>query len=360
MKKLKMINIYILRFFYFLIQKVFQIKKLQAGDVKNILLVRLNHIGDLLITLPTVYSIKKYYPDARITLVTGIWNRGLAEFQKHLFDEILYFNKKENCRSAKQVMSCSERKDFFVGLMKAGYDLCFDFDGDWDFISFYRKGGIKYLSSASYLRFHQNLEQLHLVKSRYNYNIHAQHESDNIFETAAILDIPDRRSEFSLKISDDTDRKVSEYFSSLKVGKTVGIHPIASIPEKMWTAEGFAAAADFLVEKGFSVVIFGAPADREYLGEITSAMKHGDEVNIASDFNLGEFITGVGRCDYFISLDSLAQHVVQYYSKTAVVLYLIENSVRWSSDNEDLSRLLIKADKESVGKVLEELERKFC
>ncbi len=359
MNKLKIINIYMLRVFYFCIQSVFQMKKYQGEDVKNILLVRLNHIGDLLITLPTVYSIKKHYPDARITLVTGVWNKGLAEFQRQLFDEILYFNKKDNCRSEKQVMSKSERLDFFSRLKKAGHDLCFDFDGDWDFLKFYRKGGVKYLSSASYLRFHQNLEQLHLVKNRYNYNIHTQHESDNLFETASVLGITDSRSEFSLQVSEDTDKKVSEYFSSFKNGKTVGIHPIASISEKMWTVEGFAAAADFLIERDFSVVFFGAPADKEYIGQIISAMKSGNEVNIATDFNLGEFITGVGKCDYFISLDSLAQHVVQYYRKTAVVLYLIENSARWSTDNDNLSRLLIKTDEKSVYKVLEELDRKF-
>jgi lipopolysaccharide heptosyltransferase III len=358
MKKIKMIRIYLQRFSYFLLQSV--CFKKNPVSVKKILLVRLNHIGDLLITLPTIFSIKQFYPDAQITLVTGVWNRGLAEFQKQLFDEIIYYNKKENCRSENQIMDRETKKDIFKKLKTDSYDLCFDFDGAWDFFQFYLIGGVKCLSSVSFLRFHQNLEQIGFSKSRYRYDIHAQHESDNIFETANVLEIPDRRKDFAISVSEETDKKVSEYFSALNGAKTVGIHPIASIPEKMWTAKGFSSVADFLIEKGFSVVIFGSPADKEYIAEISSAMKYKNSVNTAADFSLGEFITGVSKCDYFISLDSLAQHVVQYFNKTAIVIYLIENSVRWSSDRETLIRLLTDTSDKSIKKVIDEIDTKFC
>src|SRR5262245_3788794 len=44
----------------------------------RVLCFRLERIGDLLMTLPALVELRTALPDARIDLVVGSWNRGLA------------------------------------------------------------------------------------------------------------------------------------------------------------------------------------------------------------------------------------------------------------------------------------------
>src|SRR6476620_9299724 len=45
---------------------------------KRILLLRLERIGDLLMTVPAIADVRAYAPDAEIELGVGSWNAGLA------------------------------------------------------------------------------------------------------------------------------------------------------------------------------------------------------------------------------------------------------------------------------------------
>ena len=50
-----------------------------SGEVSSILLVRVDRLGDLLISIPTIRLLRARYPEARIDLVLGEKNRSLAE-----------------------------------------------------------------------------------------------------------------------------------------------------------------------------------------------------------------------------------------------------------------------------------------
>jgi ADP-heptose:LPS heptosyltransferase len=164
MNKFKRPLIYIGRILYFLVQKfLFNKRSCNPENIKNILIVRLNHIGDLFISLSSIFSLKEKFPEAKITLVTGTWNKGLAEFQNQLFDNVYYYNLNKNCRNKSLRMPLRQRKEILKALRKKNLDLCVDFDGSWEFLFLYIFSKIKYLSTARYLRFYQNLEQLKLA-----------------------------------------------------------------------------------------------------------------------------------------------------------------------------------------------------
>lgn len=49
------------------------------GGIRRILVLRLERIGDLLMSLPALHRIRSLVPDAEVDLVVGHWNRPLAE-----------------------------------------------------------------------------------------------------------------------------------------------------------------------------------------------------------------------------------------------------------------------------------------
>ena len=359
MRKLKLLEIYIKRTFYFIVQKfLFNKRNKNPENVKNIVIVRLKHIGDLFISLSSIFCLKEKFPEAKITLVTGIWNKGLVEFQNQLFDNVYYYNLNINCRNKSQRMSLRQRREVLRKIKKENYDLCADFDGSWGFLFSYIFSKIKYVSTAEYLRFNQNLEQLKIKKSSFKYDVNRSYEGDNIFEVVKQFTVFDNRGKFTLSANNEIKSRVDNFFDAIKKeGKVVGIHPVASIKEKMWSTEGFANLCDYLISnKNFSVIIFGAKEDALYIKEIVDKTTHKENIVVQTSFNIGEFITAVSCCNYFISLDSLAQHIVLYFDLPSLIIYMSENSVslRWSKASSNIKTIFLKdkTDYDSIFKSL--------
>lgn len=71
---------------------------------KNLLLVRTDRIGDVVLSLPLAEVIKKKYPDCKISFLLREYTRALASFNPFV-DEILIFNPDENHKSQQKILS---------------------------------------------------------------------------------------------------------------------------------------------------------------------------------------------------------------------------------------------------------------
>ena len=56
--------------------------------VKRILIIKLSAIGDVLMTIPSFETIKKKYPEAKISILIGNWSKDLVKTNPHI-DEII-------------------------------------------------------------------------------------------------------------------------------------------------------------------------------------------------------------------------------------------------------------------------------
>ena len=78
---------------------------------------------------------------------------------------------------------------------------------------------------------------------------------------------------------------------------------------KCWAPERYAALADRLIGAyGASVILFGAPAEREMAARIAGAMEH-KPVDLVGATSTAELPALVGACQLFIGNDSGAMHV---------------------------------------------------
>ena len=62
-------------------------------EYRNILVINLMHLGDLMLVTPVLRTLRANYPQARITLLADKKLRDLVEFNPHL-DECLFLDKK--------------------------------------------------------------------------------------------------------------------------------------------------------------------------------------------------------------------------------------------------------------------------
>jgi len=64
---------------------------MKADSVERILLLKLDHLGDFVMSVPALQSLRRHFPAAHITLVVGSWNVGLAR-RLEIADEVVPFD----------------------------------------------------------------------------------------------------------------------------------------------------------------------------------------------------------------------------------------------------------------------------
>ena len=324
----QLIPVYFHRMVLWAIQRTLYRKQPPGETIKSCLVFRLKHLGDLLLILPVVWGIKRRYPGIKFTLVTGTWNRGLAESCKHLFGHIIYYNSKRFCRRPDEIMSVSERFEVWKGLIQQRFDLCLDFDGASSFLPLYILKRTKYLAAIEALRFYQNLEWLRLRKSPFSYHTHTQYEGDNLAAVLQLWGWKDQSSDFD----------ILEFFAipktpANKVPK-VGIHPGAGDPAKRFSLEFWNKVISDLVLKYPDVTfrLHGPKNEQADLYSILSSAEQG--VEVLADSSIKEFIQLFIQNDLVIGLDSFAQHVAYMAKLSSIIIYRQDNRNRWALENQ--------------------------
>jgi len=86
--------------------------------IKNVLIYRTDRIGDLIVSCPSIITIKKSIENSKITLITSHKNHNYAK-NFNIFDEIIEYPKK----------NIFKKISFILKLRKKKYDYIFVFDG---------------------------------------------------------------------------------------------------------------------------------------------------------------------------------------------------------------------------------------
>lgn len=96
----------------------------------SILLAQSHHFGDLILTLPAIRACRVKYPDAKITLLLGSWQKPLANLVEGV-DEIIYFDFPWTSRSRDKKPNFFAVLKLIRKLKKENFDISFSFSPDF-------------------------------------------------------------------------------------------------------------------------------------------------------------------------------------------------------------------------------------
>lgn len=98
---------------------------------------------------------------------------------------------------------------------------------------------------------------------------------------------------------------------------------------KRWMPERFAAIADRLIERGYQIVMTGAPTDeqRAQMAEAQAATRH--PLAALSRLSIGELVAVIAGASLFIGNDSGPAHIAAAVKTPQVVLFGPASSIRW-------------------------------
>ena len=227
---------------------------------KNILIVKLSAIGDVIHTLPVLNAICRRYPRARITWLVEEAAAGLVEGHPAL-DRVLVSRRKRwlkglsgpyRVRYARRVIA------FLRELRDTRYDMILDFQASL-------KGGflIALARGKRKIGFGRGLEHQEHSYLFLNETVPAVDMEIHALTRGLILlkqvGIPVDRVTYRLPVSDHDRDDVQRMLDAAGVdrrARLVAINPVAQWETKLWDNLKFASLADLLIERYDVTVVF--------------------------------------------------------------------------------------------------------
>ena len=289
--------------------------RLRVEKPKKILVIRLDHIGDVLMTTPFIKSLKRRFPDASITLVVKKWAYDVVKDNPYI-DKIKVYNSPwtiaKNEKITKQGMV--DFMKFISEVRKEKYNLAFDLKGDFRSILMIYLSGSK--RKIGYAIRGGGFMLTDIVDYRPE-----EHEIDKSLSLLTTLNISNTSHEPEIFLSDEDEGMVRGIWNQMGVQEkktTIGIHPGGASFYKRWPEVKFIELIRFLKkERKMQILIFGGRYERDIVSKIREKVKE-NGVFIMPELTLCQMAAAFKRCQALICNDSGPMHV-GIATKTPVV-----------------------------------------
>ncbi len=286
---------------------------IDTNTVRKILLIRLDHIGDVLMTTPALRALRKAIPGAKIHLLVKDLTAPMVELTPYI-DRIIRLNAPWTTTGPEKA-SWGEVARTVRSLRREKYDCVVDFRPDLrEALLAYVTGSrirIGYGARGGGFCFTHSLP----------YSPHA-HEISRALNLLSPLGISADGNEMDLFLSPEDKEKADRLYppgGGESQTITVGIHPGAASPFKRWTEKSFSLLGDLLADRGYRVILLSAEEDRPLLAGIETRVKRKPVVILPGGLRVLAAL--INRLDCLVCNDSAPSHIAQAVGTPAVVLY---------------------------------------
>lgn len=299
----------------------------EEKPVKRVLVIKLGTIGDTLLLMPVLKSMKNA-TGASIDVVASRNNEEVL--RKYPFiGELKVF---ELSRALK---SPGYFKSFVKGLNKKRYDLIIDFE-PWPrvsaLLSFFIKGGRKagFKTRGQYRHYAYSVSALHSPDA---------HETDNYISLLKAAGIKAGEEKAGFPLSKKDDSFVDEFLRKNRIDSKnlIIFHPWSSGYKgrfKEWDLERFAQLARSLVEKGYTVGVTGVRGDAERAFALEKAYP-GRVISFCGSFNLGQSACLIKKSRVLVTVNTGIMHLGAALDHPMVLLNGPAGNLRWGPRGTD-------------------------
>ncbi len=283
--------------------------------MRNILVIKLRYIGDVLLATPVLESLRAAWPQARLTMAV---NRGT--------EAVLAHNPHVNETMVVERMGLGGELDRLRQLRRRRFDCVIDLsDSDRAAVMTMMTGAPTRIGFNWEHRW-RGLAYTSVVEAAYG----AMHMVDYNLAALAPLGISSEQVRPSLRTGPDdelaADRLV--YEGGLTGVPWVMIHPGARYWFKAWPAERFAALIDRLGQEEIAVGLVGDRRDHEVVEHIRGLTKR-RPVSFVGRTSLLELAALMRRCALFIGNDAGPMHMAAAVGTPVVALFGPSDPAVW-------------------------------
>ncbi len=281
---------------------------------KRILVVKLDHIGDVILATPVFSNLRLAFPNADIDALAGDWSRVILENHPDV-NKVWVYNSPAFSRSQKPT-PLKEVFQLYRNLQRQNYDLLINLRGDWRIIllSLFRGVSPKRIDRAS----------IQVANKFGSAQFSSKHEAIRNLDVLKRVGIPISIQHATFSVTPEDDEWASKFLLDQNINSDqpiIAIHPGSPIILKRWIPERYAELADWLVaQKGAKVLFIGVKDEIPIITEIQGMMRR-ESISIAGKTNLPQLASILHKSTMFIGNDSGPMHLAAAVGTQTIGLF---------------------------------------
>ena len=303
------------------------VKGIKSESIKKILVVKLDHIGDVILGLPAIKMVREKFPVCHITVLCGPWAKPLLETVKEI-DNIICFNFfHEKSEEGEVLLNRIELEKLKEILTSMKFDLAIDLRRFSDTREILNISGARY--KAGYRSKDCSVPLTVSLDGDILKDIPRQlskpHISVQLCEL--IMSIPSVHTinyeyilpelSFEENIPDDIKSIIIE------TPFIAAIHPGSGTTMRCWPPSHFAQLIDLLAKKyNGKILLFGGKQEHELIEEIMDLSVYKDNViSLSGKLDLKQFMSVLKYCHVFIGNNSGPGHIAGVLGVPLLIIF---------------------------------------
>ena len=294
------------------------------GNFKNILFIRMDHLGDIICTLPSLKALKEKLPESRITFLGASWSCQPLKANPHLYDELIIWDAPWHDKKNKYRIGIREFikfATFILKLWKRNFDLVIQPRGEgMNVVLAVLSKGTFIISGVD-----ANRPLAKLMTRWVDVPIILNpYKTYHIFEWPKLclekleIEINEKHIREAYKIYNFTDveQQINRWkrqdfrVCSLVIG--------AGSKARLWSANKFSVLIEELYKRKIVCILIGAKGDMKFRDKIKISVPIIDLVGKTDFTNLGYILK---RSDLVITLDTSIMHLASLLGKKIIALF---------------------------------------
>ena len=314
-------------------------KRLPIENIRKILIIKLAAIGDSILMIPMLRTLRNSYPNSEITFVCSYINEDIIR-------KIPYIDKIINCDVHSFLKNPIGFLKFILKIREVNYDVIID-AGQWErinsIISAFTKSdcSIGFKTDGQYKHFIYNMVIPHQRKT---------HELENFIDLLSPLGITinenDKKLEYFLS---NENRKFAYRFwqeNDLENRSVICLHPGCGENGKPreWENENYIALGNRLMiyDKSIRILITGSPLEVDRCEYIAEGIQR-NVINTAGKFLLDDVVALVEKATLIVCSNTGMLHIASCVGTKTMGLHGPTNPQKWGAYNQN--SVLIQSDK---------------
>jgi ADP-heptose:LPS heptosyltransferase len=286
---------------------------------RNILILSLTRMGDLIQTTPLIQGLKDKYPDAKITLMVSSDFEDAVSLISGVDDSIVFnlrqFKESNGWEDESWVKIYRHIESELNSIRDKGYDLLVNLSH-----SRFSALMVHYLKVENVIGFHcsPNGDRLtghpwmqYFGTEPFNRNFN-EFNLVEIFSRSADIDMAGREIQVlennkDFCIDGGILSKISKSGDDLMIGFQIG----SSLENRRWSTGSFAKLADLLIEKlNARILIFGVASESKSAAEMIKVTRNKDSItDLTGKTDLKQLADLLKGCDYLVTNDTGTMHL---------------------------------------------------
>ncbi len=296
---------------------------------RRILAVRLDNLGDVLVTTPAIHAVKAALPGVELTLLASPVGAQAGRLNPDIDSVIVYqapwmdpwHRLPQDCdRELRMMATLRDRR----------------FDGAIIFTSF-RQSPLPaayfcYLAGIP-LRLAASIDGPgSLLTTRHKHPDRMMHEVERGLDLIGAIGLPTADLDLVLRVPDGDRDRISELVHAEGIDRdrpVAVIHPGCSMPARTYPWERYAQVGDLLVERlGATVVLTGTADERELVDQVYARMRPGTcrvTYRLAGTLPFATFCALIETADLLITNNTGPMHIAAALKTPVVTLFALTN-----------------------------------